>query len=233
MAGDSLIVLNGRYELGALLGQGGMGVVYRAVDRQNPERALAVKCIRADAVSESSLSLFKAEFKAMSEMRHPNVARVYDFERIQGGDDHLFTMEFVDGANVRDVARDATAETVLELVVQVCRALSYVHSRKLIHLDLKPADIMVDRAGTVKVLDFGLVGARAHDVATSYIGTPAYVAPEMLKATRAIDHRADLYSLGVTWFELLCDRLPFRSGSVMELLRLQQTAPLRPRACAR
>jgi len=134
---------------------------------------------------------------------------------------------------VRDVARDATAETVLELVVQVCRALSYVHSRKLIHLDLKPANIMVDRDGTVKVLDFGLVGARAHDVATSYIGTPAYVAPEMLKATRAIDHRADLYSLGVTWFELLCDRLPFRSGSVMELLRLQQTAPLRPRACAR
>jgi len=67
----------------------------------------------------------------------------------------------------------------------------------------------------------------------SLYAAPAYVAPEMLKATRAIDHRADLYSLGVTWFELLCDRLPFRSGSVMELLRLQQTAPLRPRACAR
>ena len=221
------VVLNGRYELGELVGEGGMGVVYRTIDRQNPERVLAVKRIRADAVSESSLRLFKAEFKAMSEMRHPNVARVYDFERIQGSDDYLFTMEFVDGANVRDVARDATAETVLELIVQVCRALSYVHSRKLIHLDLKPANILIDRAGTVKVLDFGLVGARAQDAATPLAGTPAYLAPETLDTTRAIDHRADLYSLGVTWFELLCHRLPFQRATIMELLHAHQTAPLR------
>ncbi len=226
-AGESSVTLNGRYELGAALGQGGMGVVYRAIDRQNPDRALAVKCIRADAMSESSLSLFKAEFKAMSELRHPNVARVYDFERIQGSDDYLFTMEFVDGANVFDAARHGSKDTVHELIVQVCRALSYVHSRKLIHLDLKPANILVDRAGTVKVLDFGLVGARAHDAGTSYAGSPAYMAPEMLNGTRAIDHRADLYSLGITWFELLCGRLPFRSGSVMELLQLHQTAPLK------
>lgn len=219
-------VLNGRYELGASLGQGGMGIVYRAIDRQHPDRALAVKCIRADYVSESSLSLFKAEFKAMSEMRHPNVARVYDFERIQGSDDYLFTMELVDGANVLDATRYATTETILERVVQVCRALSYVHSRKLIHLDLKSPNILVSPAGTVKVLDFGLVGARPHDGTTSYIGTPAYGAPELLDGTRAIDHRADLYSLGVTWFELLCRRLPFESASVKEVLRLHQTAPL-------
>ena len=220
------VVLNGRYELGAPLGRGGMGIVYHAIDRQHPDRSLAVKCIRAECVSESSLRLFQAEFKAMAEMRHPNVARVYDFERIQGSDDFLFTMEFVDGANVLDATRDATAETILELIVQVCRALSYVHSRKLIHLDLKPANIMVDRAGSVKVLDFGLVGARVSEGTASFVGTAAYIAPEMLNATRAIDHRADLYSLGITWFELLCRQLPFQSSSIMELLRLQQSAPL-------
>src|SRR5262249_35377701 len=129
------IVLNGRYELGPELGQGGMGVVYRAIDRENPDRALAIKRIHADTVNESSVSLCKAEFKAMSEMRHPNLARVYDFERIQGSDDYLFTMEFVDGVNIRDATQLATPDAVLALIVQVCRALSYVHSRKLIHLD--------------------------------------------------------------------------------------------------
>src|SRR5262249_2013322 len=83
----------------------------------------------------------------------------------------------------------------------------------------------VDRAGVVKVLDFGLVGARAHAGGVSS-GTPAYLAPEMLDATRAIDHRVDLYSLGITWFELLCGRLPFRGASMMELLHLHRTAPL-------
>jgi serine/threonine protein kinase/tetratricopeptide (TPR) repeat protein len=220
-------VLNGRYELGAVLGHGGMGVVYRATDRQQPDRMLAIKCIRAESMSESSLRMFKAEFKAMSEMRHPNVARVYDFERIQGSDDYLFTMELVDGENILEAARHATPEAILEYIVQVCRALSYVHSRKLIHLDLKPANIMVDRAGTVKVLDFGLVGARAREGPASFFGTPAYVAPEMLNADRALDHRADLYSLGITWYELLCHRLPFSSSNVLELLKLHQTAPLR------
>jgi len=236
------VVHNARYELGAPIGQGGMGVVYRAIDRQNPDRPLAMKCIRSERVSESSLSLFKAEFKAMSELRHPNIARVYDFERIQGSDDHLFTMEFVDGTNVFDATRNATLETVLGLIVETCRALSYVHSRKLIHLDLKPGNIMVDRTGTVKVLDFGLVGARAHERATSCARTPAhvactpaYVAPERLNATLTIDHRADLYSLGITWFELLCRRLPFESGNVMDLLHLHRTAALHfdEGACAR
>jgi len=220
-------LLNGRYDLGATLGRGGMGVVYRAIDRQHPDRALAVKCIHADSVSESSLHLFKAAFKAMSEMRHPNVARVYDFERIQGGGDYLFTMEFVDGANVFDTARSATPDGILDFVVQTCRALSYVHSRKLIHLDLKPANVIVDRAGAVKVLDFGLVGVRAHDSSLPYAGTPAYIAPEMITAERAIDHRVDLYSLGVMWYELLCGRLPFSAPNVMEVLRLHQAAPLR------
>ena len=222
----SPVVYNARYERGAPIGQGGMGAVYRAIDRQHPDRLLAMKSIRAGRVSESSLTLFKAEFKAMSEMRHPNIARVYDFERIQGTDDYLFTMELVEGANIFDATRDATMDTLLGLIVQTCRALSYVHSRKLIHFDLKPANIMVDRSGTVKVLDFGLVGARAHDGGTAYACTPAYVAPERLDATRTVDHRADLYSLGVTWFELLCRRLPFQGGNAAEVLRLHRTAPL-------
>jgi tetratricopeptide (TPR) repeat protein len=226
-SGHPIIVINGRYELVAPLGHGGMGVVYRAIDRQNPDRPVAIKRIRMEAVSESSLALFKAEFKAMAEMRHPNVARVYDFERIHGSDDHLFTMEYVDGANVLDATRGASPEAILDIVVQTCRALSYIHSRKLIHYDVKPANIMVDRAGTVHVLDFGLVGARANDRSAPYVGTPAYLAPELISAERNIDHRADLYSLGVTWFELLCRRTPFRAANVMEMLKLQQTGALR------
>ena len=222
-----ILVINGRYELVEPLGHGGMGVVYRAIDRQHPERPIAIKRIRTDAVSESSLALFKAEFKAMSEMRHPNVACVYDFERIHGSDDHLFTMEYVDGANALEATRGASPETILDIVVQTCRALSFVHSRKHIHLDLKPANILVDRFGTVKVLDFGLVGARAGDSGAPYIGTPDYVAPEMLNAERTVDHRADLYSLGITWFELLARKRPFRGANVMELFHLQRTAPLR------
>lgn len=226
LIGESPVVYNARYELGAPIGHGGMGVVHRAIDRQNPDRPLAIKRIRSDRVSESSLSLFKAEFKAMAEMRHPNIARVYDFERIQGSDDYLFTMEYVDGTNIFDATLDATPETALGLVVETCRALSYVHSRKLIHLDLKPRNIMVDRTGTVKVLDFGLVGSRTPDSVTTYACTPAYAAPERLDAALTVDHRADLYSLGVTWFQLLCRRLPFESANLVDLLRLQQTAPL-------
>ncbi|HTJ24155.1 MAG TPA: protein kinase [Gemmatimonadaceae bacterium] len=222
----STAVINGRYELGARLGQGGMGVVYRALDRQHPERALAVKTDLAEHVSDSALSLFKAEFKAMAELRHPNVAKVYDFEPIQGGDSHLFTMEYVDGRNILDATRDASHGVVLDFIVQTCRALSFVHSRKLIHLDLKPANVLVDRDGAVKVLDFGLVGARATDTSSPYVGTPSYVAPEMLGNGRQIDHRVDLYSLGVTWYELLCRHVPFRAKRVVDVLDMHRNAPI-------
>ena len=193
-----------------MLGRGGMGWVYEVHDALHPSRCVALKLLHRLGRVAELVDLFEAEFRTMTKLEHPNLARVFDFEQIRGGDDCLITMERIDGVRIDQMHSPLRAwRTVVDQAVQICRALSYVHSRRIVHFDLKPANILVDRAGVVRVLDFGI----ARDtplVQGSAMGTLPYTAPEVLLGPEA-DHRADLYSLGITMYELLTGRPPFHN----------------------
>jgi tRNA A-37 threonylcarbamoyl transferase component Bud32/tetratricopeptide (TPR) repeat protein len=206
----------GRYRILAQLGEGGMGQVYRVSDALHPERALALKMLRS--LQDRRAQLLEAEFAIMSQLDHPNIARVYDFE---AGSEPFFTMEHVEGRDLVGASAAQPLEQIAEWTVQVCRALSYLHSRGVIHADLKPQNLLVTSKG-VKVLDFGLSGAVGAD---HVLGTPAYMAPELLAGT-APDERSDLYALGITLYELSFARLPFAARSLAELSELHSKAPL-------
>jgi serine/threonine protein kinase len=217
-------LVNGRYHIDAFLGAGGMGSVYRVTDTLAPDRPMALKTIRADAVTADRVDLFKAEFRMMTGFRHPNIASVYDFEPIHGTGGFLFTMEFVDGRDVLSATVGADRETLLDLVVGICRALAYVHSRGVIHFDLKPSNLLVSTLGRVKVLDFG-VARTAREPGRRPFGTPAYMAPELVTIATP-DHRSDLYSLGVVVYQLFTRRLPFEAAQLGDLLRMHAQDPI-------
>jgi len=213
-------VINGRYKVLSVQGKGGMGVVYRVTDAIHPDRQVALKTIFGATMQSAQVGLFKAEFRTLARLRHLNVVSVYDFESMQGSDDYLYTMEFVDGS---DAYKSTTGNwrDVTDLLVQVCRALSFMHSRQIKHFDLKPPNVLLDSAGGIKVLDFGLAGARpVHTSNGEVLDTPMYMAPEILMGDLStVDHRADLYSLGIMIYELLCRRTPFEADTPRQTLR--------------
>jgi hypothetical protein len=213
-------VVSGRYAVAAAVGEGGMGRVYRVRDALHPERDLALKTLSPSWVSAARVALFKAEFRTMAELDHPNIARVHDFETIAGG--HAFTMEFVDGRDLLAASDGQPAARIVDWIVEACRALSYLHSRGVIHADFKPHNVLVTAAGAVKVVDFGLSGGIG---AGLLLGTPAYMAPE-LGWGQAADARVDLYALGVTLYHLLFRRVPFGGDSVEAVLRRHAQEPL-------
>ncbi len=218
-------VVNGRYTIEHVLGYGGMGVVYRARDALREGESIALKTIRSVFVRPEQLSLFKAEFRVAAGLRHPNIAAVYDFEPIRGSDEHFFTMELVPGRDALADTAGAPIERVVDLLVDICRALAYIHDHGVIHFDLKPANVLLDGGGTVKVLDFGLAGARARAETHGLIGTPAYIAPELIRGSE-VDHRADLYSLGIAAYQLLCRRIPFPGPHMLAIYHQHCTDPL-------
>ncbi|MFB0565870.1 MAG: protein kinase [Candidatus Aminicenantaceae bacterium] len=215
-----------RYEIIEELGKGGMGLVYRVADSLNPTRRVALKSIRRKLVQPELIDRFKAEFRVLISLQHPNVAAAYDFESLPGSEDYFFTMEFVEGRNIFLATEGVSWQQIVALLIQVCRALSYVHSRKLIHYDIKPGNVLVSDEGQVKVLDFGLAAVKSIGPGESRGGTPGYMAPELADPEALVDHRSDLYSLGIMAYQLLCRQLPFRSSSVSELFRMHRFEPL-------
>jgi hypothetical protein len=204
------------YEVQALLGRGAMGAVYRAVQRKL-ERPVAIKLLPPEiAAREGAAARFEREARAMARLQHPNIVALHDYGRTAEG--HLFiVMEYVDGA---DLSRLIHAESgglsvphALEIVGQVCDALQYAHSRGFVHRDIKPGNVLVDTDGRVKIADFGLAKLlhTPRDTAATMtgqaLGTPDYSAPEQLKGA-PVDHRADIYSLGVMLYEMLTGDLP-------------------------
>src|SRR5262249_8166979 len=188
-------------------------------------RPVALKMIRAEVIDASALGMFKAEFKTMASLKHPNVAEVYDFEPVHGDDGgQIITMEFIEGCDISRAAAGTALDERLGMLVQVCRALSYLHSRHVIHFDLKPANVYVSNDGVVKVLDFGIAGL-APLVAGKIMGTPHYMAPEVLLHAAEIDHRADLYALGVLTYHLLFGRVPYDGRRVSEIVLQQMSGP--------
>jgi histidine kinase len=199
-----------------------MGVVYRVVDPLNPTRKIALKSIRRSLIQPELIGRFKAEFRVLTSLKHPNVASAYDFESLPGSEDYFFTMEFVEGRDIFRATEGASWQQIVALLIQVCRALSYVHSRKLIHYDIKPGNVLVGDKDRVKVLDFGLAAVKSVGRGAWRGGTPGYMAPELADPEALVDHRSDLYSLGIMAYQLFCRQLPFRSQSMSELLRMHR-----------
>jgi len=202
-------------EIKELLGQGGMGVVYRARQKEL-ERDVALKLLFGSPTGDAGLEeRFLREARALARLTHPNIVAVYDFGR--AGEHLWLLLEFVEGENLRQAqARGRLApERALVLVGEVCSALQYAHDQGVVHRDIKPENLLIDRTGHVKIADFGLAklltaapdGARlTRDTQT--MGTPQYMAPEQIERPLAVDHRADIYSLGVVFYELLTGELP-------------------------
>jgi len=196
-----------------LIGQGGMAAVYRAVQRKL-ERRVALKVLRPDLARDPEfLARFLREAKALAQLSHPHVLSVHDFGEREGL--CYLLVEYIDGANLRELmamGRLSPAEA-LRLVPQVCAGLQFAHDHGIVHRDIKPENVLVDRYGQVKLADFGLAklagGTEPSLTGSSVVfGTPHYMAPEQWRSSGAVDHRADIYSLGVLLYELLTGRLP-------------------------
>ncbi|MGE0712271.1 MAG: protein kinase [Planctomycetota bacterium] len=235
-----------RYLVEALLGQGGMGAVYRARD-EVLDRRLALKVIKAGLSMEAPARFaerFKREAQAAARFQHPNVIQVYDYG--VDGDLTFMALEYVEGVELGDLLRDALRrdpnrglppERVGTLLCQVLSALEAAHAAGVVHRDLKPNNLMVEGAGgreeRVKILDFGLARLKAGEGEEAaqltarglVLGTPAYMAPEQGRGG-AIDARTDLYAVGVMLFQLLSGQLPFRGRSALETIDMHMKAPV-------
>ncbi|HKY33721.1 MAG TPA: protein kinase, partial [Candidatus Polarisedimenticolia bacterium] len=228
MESSSQEIVNGRYRLVRCLGEGGMGSVYLSADLAEEQRPVALKRVHSTLLTPNGIDAFKAEFSAMTRLRHPNVVEVYDFGLDSATGEHFLTLEYVEGTDLRQAAAGLDRPAVLELLVQVCRGLEYIHSRGLVHNDLKPQNILVSSAAprTCKLMDFGLasVEAAAGSGPAGLRGTLQYLAPELIRGAAA-DRRSDLYSLGVLFYLLLAGRLPFDGEPSEILARATSQAP--------
>lgn len=206
-----------RYQVIKELGQGGMGKVCLVEDALMGNRRLALKTISPE-LDKVRLDYFKHEFCLMTKLRHPNLAQVYDFGQTDKGQVY-FTMEFVEGKGLLEVSEDLGNGDLYPIIVQICRALEYIHSRGLIHYDVKPSNIMVKSTGVVvKLMDLGLAAEKTTSSGSKLRGTLPYIAPELAKGV-GVDKRADLYSLGVTLYQVVTRRLPFVADSTISLLK--------------
>ena len=223
----------GRYEIKAQLGQGGMGVVYRALDLELGE-TVAIKVLRSEYLAGNSEALerFKSEIRLARRISHRNVVRTHDLGEIGGL--YYITMEYAEGKILADLIRQRGAlppAIVLSVGKQLLRALEVAHEEGIIHRDIKPDNVLVQPDGVVKVMDFGIArrmeGSDGLTRANMVVGTPAYMAPEQLMG-EALDARADLYSAGCVLYQCAVGRAPVEltsEGSLMRMLFAEPPAP--------
>src|SRR3989441_247670 len=222
-------VLAQRYEILEILGEGGMGAVYKAMDREL-SRPVALKVIRPDlAGNQAILDRFKQELLLAREVTHKNVIRIYDLGEAEGV--KFITMEYVEGKDLRTLINEKNKlapEEAVEIMQQVCRALEAAHSVGIIHRDLKPQNVMRDKSGRILVMDFGLARTLEGDGMTqtgALVGTMDYMSPEQALG-KELDQRSDVFALGLIFYELLTGKMPYKADSVVASLlkRTQERA---------
>ena len=209
-------------EVTALIGSGGMGAVFKARQPQL-DRFVALKILPIELADQPGFSeRFQREAQALAKLSHPHIVTIHDFGR--AGEFYYLLMEFIDGVNLRQLLKSKrlTPKEALSIVPPICEALQCAHDHGIVHRDIKPENLLIDKAGTVKIADFGIakiIAAPSADTAgdatgatssaaTLALGTPDYAAPEQRDASATTDHRADIYSLGVVLYEMLTGERP-------------------------
>jgi serine/threonine protein kinase len=226
-------ILGGRYQIGELLGQGGMSSVYKATD-PNLRRSVAIKLIHPHLSNNPEfVRRFEEEATGVARLRHPNIIQMYDFNH-EGGI-YYMVMEYVAGETLQArlkrlnaAGRHLPVRESLKYTLDICNAAGYAHQRGMIHRDIKPANVMLDVHGNAILMDFGIarmVGGQAHTATGAVLGTALYMAPEQIQGLHP-DARADIYSIGVMLFEALSGRPPFEADSAMTLMMMHLNDPV-------
>ncbi len=230
-------ILKGRYLLLSVIGEGGMAVVYSAFDKLTGN-TVAVKMLREDSEEVRSIPAFKKQFaneaNALASLSHPGIVRFYDSSLEKSP--LYFVMEYVEGITLKDYIskkKRLTQNETADFAIQLLSALSHIHSKGIVHCDIKPHNVILMKNGRVKLTDFGI--ARVPGVILDLppdraVGTVYYVSPEQAEG-KVLDHRSDIYSLGIMMYQMAAGRLPFMSNDIDKVARMQASAPpKRPRS---
>jgi serine/threonine-protein kinase len=206
----------GRYQIIEELGKGGMGKVYKVLDKETNEK-VALKLIKPEIASdEKTIERFRNELTTARKISQKNICRMYDLNKEEGN--YYITMEFVPGEDLKSFIRRSgqlAVGTAIRIVKQVCEGLTEAHRLGIVHRDLKPSNIMIDKEGNVRIMDFGIarsLKAKGITGAGVMIGTPEYMSPEQVEG-KEVDQRSDIYSLGVILYEMMTGRLPFQGDT--------------------
>jgi serine/threonine protein kinase len=209
-----------RYQIIEELGKGGMGSVYKVLDKEINTK-VALKLIKPEiAADQKTIERFRNELKVAREVTHKNVCRMHDLSKTDNS--YFITMEYVEGQDLKSLIRQTgrlAVPTAISLTKQICEGLSEAHKKGVIHRDLKPSNIMVDKAGNAHIMDFGIARSMKAKGVTGegvMIGTPEYMSPEQAEA-RELDHRSDLYSLAVMLYEMVTGQLPFEGDTPLSI----------------
>ena len=221
------------YRLEALLGQGGMASVYRALDI-HLHRYAAVKIIRTSFRADSDYVIrFEREAQAIAKLEHPNIVRLYRYGEVQGL--LYMAMHYIEGADLGSVLASYQAdhefiepEEAAPIIRQVCLALDYAHGKGVIHRDVKPSNIMLDKQGNVFLTDFGLALSTEIGTRGEIFGSPHYIAPEQAIFSANAIPQSDLYAVGVILYEMFTGQLPFEAENPLDVAMLHLTEPVRP-----
>jgi tetratricopeptide (TPR) repeat protein/predicted Ser/Thr protein kinase len=225
------VLFGGRYEILRVLGQGGMGAVYQARDREL-DRLIALKVIRPELATDPAiLQRFKQELILARNITHKNVVRIYDLGEAEGI--RFISMEYVDGEDLRTLLRHHgkfSSREAIGIIEQVCRALDAAHAEGVIHRDLKPQNIMRDKHGRIVVMDFGLARSLGETGLTqtgAIVGTLEYMSPEQALGTQ-LDQRSDIFSVGLIFYELLTGKAPYEADTAIASLMKRTREDARP-----